>query len=129
MKVFSASQTVSPAIERTKSYLFRPFKLITYLKLSLVACLTEGFSSNFNFNSGNHSSSGTGVGDFTGFHFTNEIIALIVGAVLVCIAIGIFISYLITRLRFAFFHCLAHQTKEIRPVWGLIAFRRCATFC
>lgn len=119
MKVFSASQTVSPAIERTKSYLFRPFKLITYLKLSLVACLTEGFSSNFNFNSGNHSSSGTGVGDFTGFHFTNEIIALIVGAVLVCIAIGIFISYLITRLRFAFFHCLAHQTKEIRPVWGL----------
>ena len=119
MITFSASQAVSPAIERTKNYLFRPFKWGTYLKLSLVACLTEGFSSNFNFNSGHHSSSGTGVGDFTGFHFSNEIIALIVVGVLVCIAVGIFISYLITRLRFAFFHCLIHQTKEILPGWGL----------
>ena len=25
--------------------------------------------------------------------------------------------YLITRLRFAFFHCLIHNTKEIRPGW------------
>jgi hypothetical protein len=119
MIAFSASQAVSPAIERTKNYLFRPFKLSTYLKLSLVACLTEGFSSNFNFNSGHHSSSGTGIGDFTGFHLSNEIIALIVIGVLVCIAVGILISYLITRLRFAFFHCLIHQTKEIRPGWGL----------
>ena len=119
MNVFSASQAISPAIERTKSYLFRPFKWGTYLKLSLVACITEGFSSNFNFNSGHHSSSGAGVGNFTGFHFTNEIIALIVLAVLVFIAACIFISYLVTRLRFAFFHCVAHQTKYIRPVWGL----------
>jgi hypothetical protein len=119
MNVFSASQAISPAIERTKSYLFRPFKWGTYLKLSLVACITEGFSSNFNFNSGHHSKSGTGIGDFTGFHFTNEIIALIVLAVLVFIAVCIVISYLVTRLRFAFFHCLIHQTKYIRPVWGL----------
>jgi hypothetical protein len=27
--------------------------------------------------------------------------------------------YLITRLRFAYFHCLIHNTKEIRPGWGL----------
>jgi hypothetical protein len=119
VKVFSASQAISPAVERTKNYLFRPFRLGTYLKLSLVACLTEGFSSNFNFNSGHHTSSGTGIGDFTGFHLSNEIMALIVVAVLVCIAAGIIISYLITRLRFAFFHCLIHQTKEIMPVWGL----------
>ncbi len=38
---------------------------------------------------------------------------------MVCIALSIIIYYLITRLRFVFFHCLAHQTREIRPVWGL----------
>jgi hypothetical protein len=119
MNVFSASQAISAAIERTKNYLFRPFRWGTYLKLSLVACITEGFSYNFNFNSGHHSSSGTGINNFTGFHFSIEIIALIVIAVLVCIAVGIFICYLITRLRFAFFHCLAHQTKEICPAWRL----------
>jgi hypothetical protein len=40
-------------------------------------------------------------------------------AILFCIAIGIVIFYLATRLRFAFFHCVAHQTKEIRPPWRL----------
>jgi hypothetical protein len=30
-----------------------------------------------------------------------------------------FIFYLITRLRFAFFHCLIHNIKEIRPGWHL----------
>jgi hypothetical protein len=29
------------------------------------------------------------------------------------------VVYLITRLRFAFFHCLIHKTKEIRPGWHL----------
>ncbi|MGA2634798.1 MAG: hypothetical protein ABSF16_11220 [Terracidiphilus sp.] len=121
MKVFSASQAVSPAIERTKNYLFRPFAWGTYLKLSVVACITEGFSARFNYSTNQHSSSGSGYspGAFTGFHLSNEIIALIVLAALVAIAIGIFIFYLVTRLRFAFFHCLAHQTKEIRPGWRL----------
>ena len=29
------------------------------------------------------------------------------------------IFYLVTRLRFAFFHCLIHNTSEIRPGWRL----------
>ncbi len=117
MIIFSASQAVAPAVERTKNYLFRPFKWGTYLKLCVVACITEGFSAHFNHSWNQHSSSGSRA--FTGFHPSNEIIALIVVAILVCIAVGIFLFYLITRLRFAFFHCLAHQTKKIRPVWGL----------
>ena len=90
MKVFSASQAVSPAIERTKNYLFRPFAWGTYLKLSVVACITEGFSARFNYSTNQHSSSGSGYspGAFTGFHLSNEIIALIVLAALVAIAIG-----------------------------------------
>jgi MFS family permease len=117
MFALSAAQAISPAIERTKNYLFRPFKWSTYLKLATVACITEGFSSNFNFSSNHHSSSG--ISTSTPFNLSSGVIALIVVGILVCIAIGIFIFYLITRLRFAFFHCLAHQTKEIRPAWRL----------
>jgi hypothetical protein len=117
MNLYSATQAISPAIERTKNYLFRPFKWSTYLKLSVVACLTEGGSSSFNFNfpSGNHTSSS--ISSFPSFNLSSEVIALIVIGVLICIAIGIYLSYLICRLRFAYFHCLAHQTKEIRPGW------------
>jgi hypothetical protein len=42
-----------------------------------------------------------------------------VAAVLLVIVVSLFVFYLVTRLRFAFFHCLIHQTKEIRPGWHL----------
>ena len=115
MTAYTATQTISPAVERTKSYLFHPFKWSTYLKLATVACLTEGFFGNFSSN--HHSSSG--ISTSTPFNLSSGTIALIVIGVLACIAIGIYLFYLICRLRFAFFHCLAHQTKEIRPAWRL----------
>jgi hypothetical protein len=117
MKVFSASQAVSPAIDRTKRYLFHPFKWSTYLKLAAVACITEGFSANLNFSSNQPSYSSAGAS--TPFNLSSEAITLIAFAVLACVALCIFIFYLVSRLRFAFFHCLAHQTKEIRPAWRL----------
>jgi len=33
--------------------------------------------------------------------------------------VGFFICYLITRLRFAYFHCLIHNTTEIAPGWNI----------
>jgi hypothetical protein len=117
MKVFAASEAISPAIERTKRYLFEPFDWAIYLKLSAVACITEGFSANFNSSSNHNFSPGSG-GSPT-LNLPAEAIAAIVAAVLLCLVIGIFVFYLITRLRFAFFHCLIHQTKEIRPGWRL----------
>jgi hypothetical protein len=121
MNSYSATQAISPAIDRTKRYLFHPFKWSTYLKLSVVACLTEGvstgYNSNFNLPSGHHASSSSS--SFPSFNLSSEVIVLIVIGVLACIAIGIYLSYLIIRLRFAYFHCLAHQTKEIRPGWRL----------
>jgi len=44
-------------------------------------------------------------------------IAAIVAVVIVAIIVSVVIFYLVTRLRFAFFHCLIHNTKEIRPGW------------
>lgn len=119
MQVFSASQAISPAVERTRRYLFQPFRWSTYLKLCTVAVLTEGFGGNFNFSAPGNSSHSSGIPSQVPFHITSTEIAFIVIAVAIVIALSIYIFYLITRLRFAFFHCLIHQTKEIRPGWRL----------
>ncbi len=48
MQGLSAADAITPAIYRTRNYLFRPFELGTYLKLCLVAVITEGLGGNFN---------------------------------------------------------------------------------
>jgi hypothetical protein len=119
MRAISAADAVSLAIQRTRDFLFRPFTWGTYLKLGLVAMLTEGFGSNFNSSSHGGSSSGNGPTIHSPSEIPPEWIAAIIAAVLVALVISIVIFYLITRLRFAFFHCLIHNTKEIRPGWRL----------
>jgi hypothetical protein len=54
---------------------------------------------------------------YSPFDIPAEKIAAGVAIVLLVFLITIAIFYLITRLRFAFFHCLVHNTKEIRPGW------------
>jgi hypothetical protein len=117
MYPISAADSVSLAVQRTKEFLFRPFAWGTYLKLGLVAILTEGIGSNFHSGSSHAKPSGTGPMNGLPFDFTPQVIAVIVAAVLVAIVLGIVIFYFITRLRFAFFHCLIHNTKQIRPGW------------
>ena len=46
MRAISAADAISPAVERTKQLLFRPFSWGTFLKLGLVALITEGLGSN-----------------------------------------------------------------------------------
>lgn len=121
MRAISAADAVSPAIQRTRDFLFRPFNWGTYLKLGLVAIITEGTGSNFHSSSHNASSSGHGPIVNSPFHFHPEWIAPIVAIVLLVIVISFLVLYLVTRLRFAFFHCLVHNTKEIRPGWHLLS--------
>jgi hypothetical protein len=117
MKVLSASQAVTPAIERTSRMLFRPFDSATYLKLCAAACVTEGCWIHF--------SSTTGVPaqvDSTTYlpgGFTPEVIAWIIFGSVSAIVFCVMAMYLVARLRFAFFHCLIHETREIRPGWSL----------
>jgi hypothetical protein len=119
MRVFSAADAVSPAIQRTRDLLFRPFKWSTFLKLGLVAILTEGLGSNVHTGGGNSKPSIHIPGSSWPFHFEPYMIAIAVAAVLLAMILGLLISYLITRLRFAFFHCLIHNTREIRPGWEI----------
>jgi hypothetical protein len=119
MPAISAADAISPAIERTKKFLFNPFEWGTYLKLCLVAVVTEGLGGNFGGSSGSHSSGNGPVGPASSIHFSPLWIAVIVGGSLLLILLGVVVAYLITRLRFAFFHCLIHNSKEIRPGWRL----------
>ncbi len=127
MYAYSAADLISPAIKRTKWFLFQPFRWSTYLKLCAVAVLTEGFSSNFNFRTpGGHGGHSSSVPSATPpglppapFGLSPMESALIAAFVVVCIGLGLVIYYLVTRLRFAMFHCLVYQTREIRPGWRL----------
>jgi len=133
MQPISAVDAVSLAIERTKQFLFRPFKWSTFLKLGLVAIITEGVGSN-SHSSGTHgghaAGQGAGVtspfhtpGGGWPFHLTPQSIVVIAAAVLLAFMLAIFVFYLINRLRFAYFNCLIHNTKEIGPGWRLYSDR------
>jgi hypothetical protein len=123
MRAISAVDAVSLAIQRTREFLFRPFNWGTYLKLGLVAIVTEGLGSNIHSSSRGSHPSGHGPMVHSPFSLRPdlkpELIAAIVVAALVAIVLSLVIFYLITRLRFAFFHCLIHNTKQIRPGWWL----------
>lgn len=126
MQVLSATSAISPAIDRTKKFLFQNIRFGTFLKLCLVAVLTEGSggSGNFHIPSRHHMHT-FGVASLVpfvppgGFRLTPAWFAFILAAIVLVIAIALVISYLITRLRFAYFHCLIHGTREIRPGWRL----------
>ncbi|MGO8758212.1 MAG: hypothetical protein ACLQG3_08825 [Terracidiphilus sp.] len=119
MRPISAVDSVSLAIQRTREFLFRPFKWGTYLKLGLVAIITEGIGNNSHSGSHGGHPAGNGPTGIPPFHLAPEWIAAIVAALLLAFVLAMVVFYLITRLRFAFFHCLIHNTKEIRPGWRL----------
>ena len=118
MYVLSAAQAISPAIERTRRTLFRPFRLGTFLKLCAIAVFTEGFGGNFNFSTPSGSSSHH-ADQFAPPNLTPGLIAIIVAGLLVALIVTVLLFYLVTRLRFALFHCLTHQVSEIKPGWRL----------
>jgi hypothetical protein len=127
MLAYSAADLISPAVQRTRWFLFHPFRWSTFLKLCLVSVLTEGFSGNFNVPGGSHHSHRAGTTPSPTvptiaspyFGLSPMEIALIAGIVIFSIGLCIVLFYLITRLRFALFHCLVYQTREIRPGWEL----------
>ncbi len=119
MSPISAVDSVSLAVQRTRDFLFRPFRWGTYLKLGLVAIITEGIGSNSGSSKHGGPPPGHGPMIYSPFNIPPVWIAAIVAAVLLAILISLVVFYLITRLRFAFFHCLIHNTKEIRPGWRI----------
>ena len=119
MRAISAVDAVSPAVQRTRDFLFRPFTWGSYLKLGLVAIITESLGGNLRGSSSNSQSSGHTATNLAPLNIQPIQIAATVAIVLLVMVISIWLFYLVTRLRFAFFHCLIHNTKESRPGWRL----------
>jgi len=119
MRAFSAADAVSPAINRTREFLFAPpFRWTTFLKLCLVAAVTEGIGSNLQSNGSKNHAQGGSPGTLP-FHLSPAMIAAIVAMSLLLIFLGLVIAYFVTRLRFAYFHCLVSNTRLIRPGWEM----------
>ena len=119
MRPISAADAVSVAVQRTRDFFFRPFSWANYLKLGLVAIITEGIGSSLRSSSHGGAPSGHTPTDLSPFNIPAVWIAAIVAMVLLFVLFSLVVLYLVTRLRFAFFHCLIHNSKQIRPGWYL----------
>ena len=114
MKVYSASEAVWPALERTYTYLFRSFNWETFLKLSCIATLCEGFVVSFRFYVPASFPFDVNWSALRSFLLAREFLPVTIFAAAALFLIGIYCFYLVTRLRFAFIHSLIHQTRQIR---------------
>jgi hypothetical protein len=119
MRAISAADAVSLAVQRTRDFLFRPFNWGSYLKLGLVAIITEGLFSNPKSSSSSPGGQPSGQMPMTDFppHFPMQWIVVAIFALALAAVVFLTIFYLVTRLRFAFFHCLVHNTRGIGPGW------------
>ncbi len=117
MRVLSASEALSPAVERTKDLLFRPFQWGTFIKLCAVAVFTEGGTGNFNYSRHGGATQTSIEPGSLGFLLSPGWIAVIIAVAISLIVVSIAIFYLAVRLRFALFECLIRQTRLIAPGW------------
>jgi hypothetical protein len=121
MKV-SVLDPISPAIERVKTILFRPFDLGKWFVIGFcawLACLGSGPRGNFNFNYRPHHELERAVHEAKEFVAANLawIIPAAVVVVLLIVGIGLVITWLNSRGRFMFLHCVALDKAEIKNPW------------
>jgi hypothetical protein len=114
MKVYSASEAIRPALVRTYDYLFRGFKSEVFLKLAAVATLCEGFIVSFRFSVPNTFQFDLHTGAWKSFLLAPAFLPVTILGTIAIFLIGVYCFYLVTRLRFAFFHSLVHQTRQIQ---------------
>ncbi|MGA2046777.1 MAG: hypothetical protein ABSG96_03750 [Terracidiphilus sp.] len=114
MKVLSASEAIGPALLRTYSYLFRGFQWEVYLKLAIVATVSEGFLISFKFWVPHSFPFEVDAAAWKSFLLTPEFLPVTILAVVAIFVAVIYAYLLVIRLRFSFIHSLLHQTREFR---------------
>jgi len=117
MEPLSASQAVLPAIERTRQFLFEPFRWGSYLKLATIACLSEGIFETIHYSRNDRTA--INAASLSEIQWTPEVTAWTLFAVISGLGLSFLFYYVILRLRFVLFHCLVHRTREIRGAWEL----------
>jgi hypothetical protein len=112
MRILSASEAITPAIERTKSLLFRPFQWRHFLKLAAVAFFAE-IGSGFSASSPGRSSHLPGVSPAA----QALIVAILIGVFFVVLVVGLVMFYVSSRLQLVTLHVVATYQTTIAPIW------------
>ena len=130
----SVTEPVSPALERVKTMLFKPFDLGKWFTIGFcawLAALGEGGGSGMNFNNtfgnktGSNSSDPAGESLRHSYHQARDyvldnldwIIPLAAGAAVLLLALWILILWLSSRGRFMFLHCVTLDRAEVGEPW------------
>lgn len=130
----SVTEPVSPALERVKTMLFKPFDLDKWFTIGFCAWLAflgegggggGGFNNAFNINNSNNSGS---AGDSLrhGYHQARDfvldnldwIIPVAAAAVILLLALWLLILWLKSRGQFMFLHCVALDKAEVGEPWN-----------
>ena len=134
----SVVEPISPAIERVKDVLFRPFDLGRWFVIGFCAWLAtlghRGGGPNAGFR-GQGSPELHGIREALASH--PWIPVAITGVVVVAITIGILLLWLSSRGKFMFLYCVAENKAEVRHPWhvfrdranSLFAFRLVLGIC
>jgi hypothetical protein len=113
MRPLSATECITPAIERTKSLLFRPFQWRAFLKLTAVAFFAEICGGGFSFSSPAQHGKMPGVPAAA----QGMMIALLVAVSIVVLLIGLVLLYFGSRLQLVLVEVVATRQTTIAPVW------------
>jgi hypothetical protein len=112
MRPLSASEAISPALDRTKDLLARPFRWQTFFKIAAVAFFAEvGGGSNFNL-----PGRGGSVHDLPpGLIAFIVAFAIIIG--LISLVIGLTLFYVGSRLQLVLVELVTTRQTMVAPVW------------
>ena len=133
--LISVTEPISPALERVKQMLFRPFDLGKWFIIGFCAWLAMlgegggGFSGNFgNGSSGSHTSSNSGnAGENFGHGFEQAhnyalenlywIVPAVIVVLVLLITFWLLILWLSSRGKYMFLHCVALDRAEVGEPW------------
>ena len=113
MSPLSASDCITPAIERSKSLLFRPFQWRHFLKLTAVAFFAEVGAGSSSFVSNWQPGKIPGV--TPAIHAL--ILAVLFGLLLLTLVVGLVLLYVGSRLQLVLLEVVATHQTTIAPIW------------
>lgn len=119
----SVIDPISPAIERVKITLFKPFDLAKWFTIGFCAWLAQlgqgRFSFNYRFPSGNSNSPAAHAQEIQNFLTNNIAFIVIFGLTALVIGFAIFVTllWLNSRGKFMFIHCIAQNKAEVKVPW------------
>ena len=142
----SVTEPVSPALERVKTMLFKPFDLGKWFTIGFCAWLAflgesggggGGFSNAFNINNSANDSGPTKESLRHGYHQTRDfvldnldwIIPVAAAAVILLLALWLVILWLSSRGKFMFLHCVALDKAEVGEPWNKFGREANSLFC